>query len=66
MTGTRIRFAKKKKPASGSALFSPQELIACEGRAYCQNYDAGNITCVRCAENREGPFRAGCFVRVEK
>ena len=38
-------------------------LFDCGGNDYCKNYDAGNITCIHCCENNEGPYRAGCFKR---
>lgn len=48
---------KKKKIKTPSRA----ELFAIEGNEYCANYDAGNVTCVNCCQNREGPYRAGCF-----
>lgn len=71
MTGPRAYFKRKtykknkgKTPAENQPpLFDPAVLIASEGRKYCQNYDALSPTCVQCAENREGPYRAGCFKR---
>lgn len=68
MTGPSIRFPRKKskKQKASGGLFSEAEMRAYSGNNYCQNYDAYNPTCVQCAENGEGPFRAGCFKRVEK
>ena len=68
MAGPSIRFPRKKskKQKSSGGLFSEAEMRAYSGNNYCQNYDAYNPTCVQCAENGEGPFRAGCFKRVEK
>lgn len=40
-------------------------LFEIEGNEYCKNYQADNMTCVNCAQNREGPFRAGCFSRAK-
>lgn len=40
-------------------------LFACGGNGYCQNYDATDATCLSCCQNNEGPYRAGCFRRVD-
>ena len=46
--------------------FVPREvLFEIEGNDYCKNYQADNVTCINCAQNHEGPWRAGCYRRVK-
>ena len=52
--------SRRKKKTNDAVLF------AIEGNGYCKNYQADNMTCVNCAQNHEGPWRAGSFRRVEK
>lgn len=40
-------------------------LFELEGNEYCKNYQADNVTCVNCAQNHEGPWRAGCYRRAK-
>lgn len=54
---------RMKKARKGTRGKEQPVLFACGGNDYCQNYDGGNVTCINCCENNEGPYRAGCFKR---
>lgn len=58
MTGASFRFKTSRKKKKAEPL-----LFEIEGNSYCKNYEAGNVTCINCCENNEGPYRAGCFKR---
>lgn len=53
--------SKKKR----KTLPSKAQLFALKGSVYCKNYDATDTTCLSCCQNNEGPYRAGCFRRVD-
>lgn len=53
--------SKKKR----KTLQSKAQMFALEGSVYCKNYDVTDATCLSCCQNNEGPYRAGCFRRVD-